>query len=405
MPAILVIDHNRASLAVARAYSRLGYDVIMGVDGYCDYANLSRFSRETVAMPDLVDQQDAVIPRLAKLCAERPDLAGVVSVDETATRLLAERREDVPEQLTVFGARPGNILSAFNKDASSALAESLGIPVAPRIVVDNLDDLHAAGREIGAPLAVRAVECNHDLWGEKVLICHTREEFHERTLSWPREGHRQLMVQRFNPGYRHNVCWNAIDGRIHSAIEMKVLLSTTGTRSGYGTLVETVEPHPQLKRYADRLADALTYHGSGSPQFLVDPDSGEISFLEINPRLDANIKLAQTVMPYIEDGARIVTGEITDTRLEPWAYARGRRLFWMKGENQTLRTLRRQKRWRQLAGRAAMMPLNSLTPCHALFSWDDPLPALASHLNPLVQKLPRHVLPQALRWSLEPENA
>lgn len=405
MPAILVIDHNRASLPVARAYSRLGFDVIMGVDGYCDYANLSRFCSETVAMPDLVKRPDAVFRRLAQLCEERPDLAGIVCVDESATRLLAERRADVPEQVTVFAARPDNILSAFNKDASSALAESLGIPVAPRMVVDNLDDLHAAGRELGAPLAVRAVECNHDLWGEKVLICHTLEDFYARTLSWPREGHLQLMVQRYNPGYRHNICWNAIDGRIHSAIEMKVLQTTTGTRSGYGTLVETVEPHPKLKLYAERLAEALGYHGSGSPQFLVDPGSGEISFLEINPRLDANIKLAQTVMPYIENGARIVSGEIREVQADPWVYARGRRLFWMKGENQTLRTLRSQKRWAQMAGRAAMIPLNSLAPCHALFSWDDPLPALASHLNPFVQKLPRRILPQALRWSVEPEGA
>lgn len=405
MSAILVIDHNRASLAVARAYHGLGFDVVMGVDGYCDYANLSRFNHDTVAMPDLVERPDAVFRRLAELCVERPDLTGIVCVDESATRLLAERRDEVPSQLTVYAARPDNILGAFNKDESAKLAESLGIPVAARIVVDNLDDLHRAGREIGAPLAVRAVESNHDLYGEKVVICHTLEEFYVRTLSWPGEGHRQLMVQRYNPGFRHNICFNAINGRIHSAIEMKVLQTTTGTRSGYGTLVETVAPDPRLQDYAARLAEALDYHGSGSPQFLVDPASGEVTFLEINPRLDANIKLAQSVMPYIESGAGIVDGRIRDVLETPWAYARGRRLFWMKGENQTLRALRERGEWGQAALRAAMIVPNSLVRCHALFSWDDPLPALASHLNPLVQKLPQRLLPDALRWSVEAEIA
>jgi biotin carboxylase len=394
MQSILVIDHNRASLAVARALHGLGYQVIAGIAGYCDYANLSRFVSENVAIADLVDAPDQAMRDIQSLAAARPDIKGIFSVDETGTRYLADRHDELPAQVKAYTARPQNIHDSMNKADTAALASELGLPVAPRIVVDNWTDLKAAARDIGYPLVVRAVDSNHDLYGRKVLVCHNADDFHRAAQDWPSESHQRLMVQSFNAGHRHNICWNALNGRIHSAIEMQVLQSTTGTHSGYGTYVETVEPNPKLKRYAEILAEALKYHGAGSPQFLVDHQTGEITFLEINPRLDANIKLAQSVMPYIETAIGIVEGKITQPLAEPWAYKRGKRLFWMKGENQTLKALKADRQYAKIASRVAMMLPRSIGTVHALFSWDDPAPALASHLNPVLSKLPENWMPR-----------
>lgn len=388
MSCLLIIDHNRATHAVARAFHGLGFKIIAGVAGYCEYAFLSRFVSETFEIADLVDHPEQALRDVAALCEVRPDLSGILSVDETGTRWLAQNHDRLPAGLTPYAARPQDVLNSFNKAKATRLAIELGVPVAPHILVDSLDDLHAAARDIGPPFVVRAVESNHDLYGVKVLVCHSMEDFERVASHWPTEGHRQLMVQRFNAGYRHNVCWNAINGAIHSAVEMKVLQTTTGTNSGYGTLVETVEPHPELKRYAARFAEALGYHGFGSPQFLLDPVTGDISFLEINPRLDANIRLAQTVMPYIEHAAGIVDGRITRPLTHPWSYRRGRRLFWLKGENQTLKTLLAKREFGQLAARAAMMAPRSLTCVEPVFSWDDPLPALAGWLHPVLKHMP-----------------
>lgn len=388
MSTILVIDHNRASLAVARALSGMGHRIVAGVSGYCDYANLSRFVAGTVPIADTAERPDAALSEITALCASRTDIRGIYAVDETGTRFLAQRRHELPRQLRVYAARPENVLATFNKSGMSSIAEDAGLPVARHITVDNFTDLKAAAREIGFPLVVRAVESNHDLYGRKALICRNRQAFDAIATAWPREDHQQLMVQRYNAGHRHNVCWVAAEGKLHSAIEMKVLKTTTGGRDGYGTLVETVEPHPQLKNWAHRLAEALSYHGIGSPQFLVDPVTGDITFLEFNPRLDANIRLAESVMPYIETAARLAESESLEFDTDPWTYQRGKRLFWAKGENQTLKTLNAEGRYRELLARAAMIPVHSLTSVHALFSWDDPMPALASHLNPLISRSP-----------------
>ncbi|MHA6289648.1 ATP-binding protein [Maricaulis sp. CAU 1757] len=388
MPSILLIDHNRASLAAARSFQGLGYTVVAGTSGYCDYMNLSRFVSRSVTLPDLAAAPERVLPALETVCAADPDITAIFSVDETGTRWLARNQASLPTGLTSFNVAQAIVDQVCNKAGAARLAETCGVPVAARQTVDNLADLQAAARDIGAPLVIRAVESNHDLYGRKAVICQSLADFDRIASHWPPEGHQQLMVQRYNPGRRHNVCWNAIQGRLHSAIEMKVLATTTGGRDGYGTWVETVRPHPALQTHATRLAEALGYHGAGSAQFLVDETSGDISFLEINPRLDANIKLAQADMPYIETHAGIMTGEITTPLPDPWAYKAGRRLFWLKGENQTFKTLIRSGRHGELAARAALAVPRSIGAVHALFSLDDPLPAIASHLNPLLQRLP-----------------
>lgn len=388
MPSVLIVDHNRASLAAARAFAGLGYRVILGVAGYCDFAHLSRFVSETITIPDMAEAPGAAMAALRRIAAARPDITGILAVDETGTRLFASDEGDLPKRLTVYGPSASIVQAVSDKEKAAALAMELGLPVAPRIVVDNAADLVKAGREIGPPFVVKPVESNHDVYGRKVRIFHDLETFRAVAERWPPEGHRRLMVQRFNPGRRRNIAFNAVDGRIHSAVDMRVLATTAGDESGYGTLVETAAPHPALADYAARIAEALRYHGPGCPQFLVDEATGEITFLEINPRLDANVKLAELAMPYIAYGARIVEGRIDRPLDNPWAYRRGIRLFWMKGENQTLRRLLAERRYGALAARSALMLPRALTSHHALFSPDDPIPALASHLNPLAKLLP-----------------
>lgn len=394
MPGLLIVDHNRASLAAARAFAGLGYDVVLGVSGYCDFADLSRFVSETIAFPDIAEAPEAALAALERIARDRPDITAVISIDETGTRLFARASERLPRRLTIYGAKPEVVNAIQDKEQAAAFAERLGLPVAPRIVVETLEDLHAAGRDIGAPLVVRPVESNHDLYGQKVLVFRELDAFFRTTQHWPEEGHSRLMVQRFNPGRRRNIAFNAIHGRLHSAVDMRVLATTAGDASGYGTLVETVEPHPALAEYAGRIAEELGYHGFGCPQFLVDEASGEITFLEINPRLDANVKLAQRVMPYIEYGAGIIDQRITEPLNAPWAYRRGERLFWIKGENQTLRRLLSRKQYAAFAARAALILPRALTSGHALFSPDDPMPALASHLNPMMKCLPAIMRPR-----------
>ncbi|WP_421789663.1 hypothetical protein [Hyphobacterium sp.] len=405
MSGILLIDHNRCSLAVARALSGRGRDVFAGINGPCDYVNLSRFVTESIAMADLVDTPVQALNDLDRIFRAFPEITGLFPVDETGVRFLTEHGNKLPDHVTQYVVAEETVRRVTDKSLAAKLAADCDIPVAPRITVDNYADLKSAAAEIGYPLVVRAVECNHDVYGVKVLICHTQADFDRTCIDWPTEGHQQLMVQRYNAGGRHNLYWTAENGRLYAGVNVKVGLTTAGDASGYGTFAETIEPIPELADYATRLVEALGYHGTGSAQFLLDDRTGEITFLEINPRLGANSKLVESVLPYVSWFVDLVEGTPLPERANPWAYKRGQRFVWLKGENQTYKKLIREKRYSNLASRFGQSMWNSIGAVHGVFSPDDPLPALACHLNPLIKHLPDRFMPRLPQSVPEPSTA
>ncbi|WP_421784456.1 hypothetical protein [Hyphobacterium sp.] len=394
MSGILLIDHNRCSLAVARAMAGRGRDVYAGIDGPCDYLNLSRFVTRSLTMADLVETPERALADLNRIFAAYPEITGLFPVDETGVRFLTDHGAGLPDHVLQYVVAAETVRRVTDKSRAAKLAADCGIPVAPRITVDNFADLKSAAADIGFPLVVRAVECNHDVYGVKVLVCHDRATFDAVCTDWPTEGHKQLMIQRYNAGGRHNLYWTADRGRLHAGVNVEVGLTTAGDASGYGTFARTIEPVPELADYATRLVEALGYHGTGSAQFLLDKQTGEITFLEINPRLGANSKLVESVLPYIDWFADLVEGTPLAHRPDPWAYKRGQRFVWLKGENQTYKKLLREKRYGQLVSRFGLSLWNSVGAVHGVFSPDDPLPALACHFNPVIRHLPKRLLPR-----------
>ena len=127
----------------------------------------------------------------------------------------------------------------------------------------------------------------------------------------------------------------------------------------------------QIEKFCRR-AEALGYHGTGSAQFLLDKATGDITFLEINPRLGANSKLVESVLPYVSWFVDLVEGEKLPDRPDPWAYKRGQRFVWLKGENQTYKKLLSEGRYNALASRFGQSLWNSIGAVHGVFSPDDP---------------------------------
>lgn len=374
--------------------ARRGRAVYAGIDGPCDYLNLSRFVTRSLAMANLVETPTQALADLNRIFAACPEITGLFPVDETGVRFLTEHGARLPSRITQYVVAPDTVRQVTDKSRAAKLAADCGIPVAPRITVDNFADLKSAAADIGFPLVVRAVECNHDVYGVKVLVCHDHRTFETVCTDWPTEGHRQLMVQRYNAGGRHNLYWTADRGRLYAGVNVEVGLTTAGDASGYGTFARTIEPIPALADYATLLVEALGYHGTGSAQFLLDKATGEITFLEINPRLGANSKLVESVLPYVDWFADLVEDKPLPARPDAWAYKRGQRFVWLKGENQTYKKLLREKRYGQLVSRFGQSLWNSVGAVHGVFSPDDPFPALACHLNPLIKHLPERMMPR-----------
>jgi hypothetical protein len=75
--------------------------------------------------------------------------------------------------------------------------------------------------------------------------------------------------------------------------EQCVLRTDVFNGTGGGVDGYSHAPTEELRKYTAMLVERLNYSGVGCAQFLADEHSNSVSFLEVNPRLDAT-----TVLPY-----------------------------------------------------------------------------------------------------------
>ena len=113
-------------------------------------------------------------------------------------------------------------------------------------------------------------------------------------------------------------------------------------------------------------------------------DDQTLSFLEVNPRLGANFKIAEACgLPLSTLSVALPEGESVELHPDPWSYKTGVRYAWTKG---AISGALKAKRAGE-AGLAGTLELliqsmhEALSPCHLSFELTDPLPTLGSYAN------------------------
>ena len=88
-----------------------------------------------------------------------------------------------------------------------------------------------------------------------------------------------------------NCNFAAWHGELRVYYEHRVIRTDRPNGTGYIVDAVSIPPTPALRRHTEAFARHFDYTGVGCAQFLVDPQSGAIAFLELNPRLDASCSL------------------------------------------------------------------------------------------------------------------
>ena len=260
-----------------------------------------------------------------------------------------------------------------------ALALEANVPFARYAAVENLSELSSAVSDLGFPCVLRPLVAPSRLLEKKALILLSADELQHAMPEWP-DGHRRLLVQRYLKAPRQNLYFVASDGKLVSCVQ--VMIRRTDRTDGTGLAVEgnTVPLDERLRGYCAALVAGLDYSGVGCAQFLVDPESDDVSFLEINPRLGANCAIVQSCgIDLPRSALAIAAGESLDRCDLTDTYPAGRRYAWLFGDLAGLQHEFRNRRIGILsAGRWLIRAIwSSLrADVHLTFSWRDPMPAV-----------------------------
>jgi predicted ATP-grasp superfamily ATP-dependent carboligase len=375
---ILILGNHRNALAVARSLGDQHHIILAPASGV-GRVERCRFVAEILSLPEASDQDFAVELEAALQGMSDPPLLFPMGDNELFGLLR------VPSILnaTVKAVMPNPevVAKCLEKSAILDLANTLKIPQAIYRKVHRLAGIQEAVREIGCPCIIKS---DHQLslaFGKKAYRVDDPDKL-TSLISRQSEPKHGLIVQALASGLRHNVYFAADSGHLAGAMQAKVLRTDMFDGSGFTVESQSIRLRDDLKNYTERLIESLGFHGIGNTQFLVDQQSGAISFLEISPRMGA--AFAVTVpcgFDFARAGLNLAIGDPLPPEYLPANYPEGKRLVWSFGDVSGLTRATRAKEisiteafgWLWRAIQAALT-----ADIHTTWSWRDPKPAIAN---------------------------
>jgi acetyl-CoA carboxylase biotin carboxylase subunit len=321
---ILVANRGEIALRVIRTCERLGIETVLAASK-ADLGSLpARRATRTVCIgPAPAAQSYLSIPTIVQAA-----LGSGCGAIHPGYGFLSERAELASlcekEGVTFIGPTAAQIEAVGDKLRARSEAQKAGVPVVPGGPAATLAQAVALGREIGAPLLVKAVGGGggrgmkrvDDLAQLEAVLALASAEAEAAF------GDGRVYLERFVGRGRH--------------VELQVLGDGQGrvihlgerdcsVQRRYQKLIEET-PAPGLpdKLLADlraagvRFAEHLDYRGAGTVEFLVDVERGEFYFLEMNARIQVEHPVTEAVsgVDLVEQQIRIAAGEGLNLRQE-----------------------------------------------------------------------------------------
>ncbi len=388
MATVLLLGNLRASLTLARSLARAGHRIVAGMDAPDPYLFLSRHVAHVFPHAPLDVEPDAALEAVTAAIA-REDVDVILPVSEVATRLVAREAERLGALVQLALPDPALVKRCTDKAGLFEACEGAGVPLAKRRIVASVDGLHAAALEVGGPLIVKPTDSTAYVLGRKAVVLDTPDAARDAFTAWPAD-HQTLCVQRFVDGPRLNVYFAAVDGQLIGAVPVQIGRTDALDGTGYALAGRSIKPGPDLRRATETLIAHLGYHGVGCAQFMQSSDGTALSFLETNPRLGANYKIAEACgLRLSELALDLPLGAQPAIPSDAWAFKTGVHYAWTKGAISGALKAKRagDVGWAGFAGLMAQTAREALAPCHLTFDPTDPLPTLGAYANIVLAKL------------------
>lgn len=287
MKSALILGNYRPSYILARRLKERGFRVICSMDGYEGGAEVSRYV-DALWWHDAFDGDFSELqPVLDAFIANNPETELVCPVTEPLIKAFANDKLSVPGPVKLITMPAQLIQTCLDKKTMLDLATRLQIPLAPFAATRSTDELFTQAEAIGFPLVIRPLSSQHRLEGQKARTVENMRALRDGWSHWQHET-TDLLIQAKAAGKRDNIYFAARHGKIVRYLHAKI--TRTDQPDGAGLAVEgkTIAPCPKLQHYTETLVSDLKYHGIGCAQYLVDEGTGDICFLELNPRIAGN---------------------------------------------------------------------------------------------------------------------
>lgn len=385
---VLLLGNFRPALATARALREADYRTILGQEGEYLGVESSRYIDEIWNHPDTAEGTGNFLGALKSLLLTRQDILAVLPVSEEFMAILAGADDEL-RRLTVLASPVAKTVNQFTRKlAALDFAESVGVPTLPYAHVTNHADLALSAEKIGFPLTIRAFGTTARIGEKKALILQSQRELYRQLPYWP-SGHEALLLQKFAVGNRHNVWFAAWQGELLGVVQSRIFRTDMPDGTGLAVDGVTEAPSKALLEQTQKLVSKSSYSGIGLAQFIVNPQSGQSCFLELNPRISGSHAVPeQAGLPLSRLAIEIALDERgraeAPKSISQSSIRTGVRYAWTSGELLAAKhALMRGEigvvRCITTFGRAILT--SAMAKIHMIGSWKDPMPAIYAALT------------------------
>jgi predicted ATP-grasp superfamily ATP-dependent carboligase len=234
------------------------------------------------------------------ICRKRS--IGLVLPSHNETEILAKYRERLEPGLDALLPDAGHCALFNDKARGYDFARSCGVPVPLRVAYSNDYELAEKLREQGLRRCVIKLRTGNSAKG--VFYAHSPAEAAETVRRLVREfdlpADRLPQVEEYVSGEGWGCSVLYWHGRRVASFTHRRLREKIAT-GGTSTLREAVA-NAAIEQAAQRIFDAIGWHGLAMSEWKVCPDTGQFWFVEVNPRMWGSMALATSAgveFPYL----------------------------------------------------------------------------------------------------------
>jgi predicted ATP-grasp superfamily ATP-dependent carboligase len=219
----------------------------------------------------------------------------VIPMDDITLSLLTGARSQFDGLAALPFPEPEVVHLAHDKGMLAAAAAEHGVPAPRTVVVREPADLATAARHVGFPAVVKARVSRLAVAGQwrsapGTCYVHTAAEL-EAACRLIGQTIPEPIVQEYVPGDGRGIFVLMNRGRLRAAFAHRRLREKPPS-GGVSVLSESVPLDPAVLEQAERLLEALKWHGVAMVEFKHDSRDGVSKLLEINGRFWGSLQLA-----------------------------------------------------------------------------------------------------------------
>lgn len=221
--------------------------------------------------------------------------------------------------LAWVGPSPEAIIEMGDKIAARNKMAAAGVPVSPGTenALSGAAEAVAAAKGIGYPVMIKAAAGGG---GMGMAVASDEPELSEKfdtvtTFAARTFGDASVFIERYFPAVRHVEVQilGLNDGRVLALGERDCSVQRRNQKVAEETPSPAVGPELRTRMLAAASAAgaAVGYRGAGTVEFLLDPDTGEFYFLEMNTRLQVEHGITEAVLgiDLVEEQLRVAAGD------------------------------------------------------------------------------------------------